>query len=187
MKFDQFKELVAQDYFRYTGKSVSLFLFIKKIFNPGFRYTFLMRSCRYFSIYNPIGATARILLRRYKFKYGYQIPYQTTIGGGLYISHFGGVVINSKVTIGRNCNLAHNVTIGQSNRGKTKGIPTIGDRVWVGTGSVVVGKISIGDNVLIAPNAYVNFDVPANSIVIGNPAKISSKENATEGYINRIS
>ncbi len=187
MKFNQFRELVNQDYFRYTAKSISCFQLVKKLFNPGFRYTFLMRSCKFFSIYNPIGTLARLFLRRYKFKYGYQIPYQTNIGGGLYISHFGGVVINSKTTIGRNCNLAHNVTIGQSNRGKSKGIPTIGDRVWIGTGAVVVGKITIGNDVLIAPNAYVNFDVPPSSIVIGNPAKIIAKENATEGYINRIS
>ena len=39
---------------------------------------------------------------------------------------------------------------------------------------------------MIAPNAYVNFDVPDNSIVIGNPAKIVKKENATEGYIENI-
>jgi serine O-acetyltransferase len=49
-----------------------------------------------------------------------------------------------------------------------------------------VGKIVIGDNVLIAPNSYVNFDVPSHSIVIGNPAKIISRNNPTEGYINKI-
>ena len=47
----------------------------------------------------------------------------------------------------------------------------------------MVGKIVIGDNVLIAPNAYVNFDVPNNSIVTGNPASIKQQANATEGYV----
>ena len=55
----------------------------------------------------------------------------------------------------------------------------------MGTNSVIVGRITIGNNVLIAPNTFVNFDVPNNSIVIGNPAKIISKEKATEGYINK--
>lgn len=50
--------------------------------------------------------------------------------------------------------------------------------------AVIVGKIKIGNNVLIAPNAYVSFDVPSNSVVIGNPGQITPKENATEGYIN---
>ena len=47
----------------------------------------------------------------------------------------------------------------------------------------IVGNITIGDDVLIAPNAYVNFDVPSHSVVVGNPGKIISRENATEGYI----
>ena len=55
--------------------------------------------------------------------------------------------------------------------------------MWIGTNAVVVGKITIGDDVLIAPGAFVNFDVPPHSIVVGNPAKIISRENATEKYI----
>ena len=47
-----------------------------------------------------------------------------------------------------------------------------------------MGKILIGDNVLIAPNAYVNFDVPSNSIVTGNPAVVKQHLNATDDYIN---
>lgn len=49
--------------------------------------------------------------------------------------------------------------------------------------SVIVGGVTIGDNVLIAPNAFINFDVPSNSIVIGNPAKIIAKNNPTAKYI----
>ena len=48
----------------------------------------------------------------------------------------------------------------------------------------MVGNIQIGDDVLIAPNSWVNIDVPEHSVVIGNPAVIHYKENATEGYIN---
>ena len=58
--------------------------------------------------------------------------------------------------------------------------------VWMGTGSVIVGNITINDNVLIAPNSYVNFDVPSHSLVMGNPAKIIPRENPTESYINHI-
>lgn len=83
----------------------------------------------------------------------------------------------------KNCNIAQNVTIGMENRGKRKGCPTIGDKVRIGAGAVVVGKITIGDDVLIAPNSFVNCDVPSHSIVLGNPCKIVYRENATEGYI----
>jgi len=126
------------------------------------------------------------LLRRYSYKYGIQIPVNTSIGEGFYIGHFGTIVINSRAVIGNNCNIAHNVTIGMSYRGDKTGTPTIGDHVWIGTGAVIVGKIHIGQNVLIAPLSYVNIDVPSDSIVIGNPAKIITNMNATDGYINYI-
>lgn len=71
-------------------------------------------------------------------------------------------------------------------RGEKTGTPTIGDRVWIGTGAVIVGKINIGQNVLIAPLTYVNCDVPNDCIVIGNPARIIANTHATDGYINYI-
>ena len=63
--------------------------------------------------------------------------------------------------------------------------PVIGNEVWIGINAAIVGKITIGDDVLIAPNSYVNCDVPSHSIVFGNPCIIKHRENATEGYINR--
>lgn len=60
----------------------------------------------------------------------------------------------------------------------------IGNNVFIGINAVIVGNIHIGSDVLIAPNSYVNIDVPDHSIVIGNPAAIHANENATEGYIN---
>lgn len=72
-------------------------------------------------------------------------------------------------------------------RGKRRGNPVIGDNVWIGSNACVVGNITIGDDVLIAPLSFVNFDVPSHSIVVGNPAVVKYKENATEGYItNKI-
>ena len=74
--------------------------------------------------------------------------------------------------------------IGQCNTGKYKGTPIIGDNVFIGANSVIVGGITIGEDVLISPNSFVNFDIPNHSIVIGNPGRIHFRENATEGYIN---
>jgi len=112
------------------------------------------------------------------------LPWCVKIGKGFYIGHLGEVIINDRVVIGKNVNITTGVTIGQTNRGKKKGVPIIGDNVWIGTNAVIVGKITIGSDVLIAPLAYVNFDVPDHSIVIGNPGKIIHKDNATVGYIN---
>ena len=113
-----------------------------------------------------------------------QIPITTQIGEGFYIGHLGRIIINPSAKLGKNINIATGVTIGQENRGKRKGSPTIGNEVWIGTNAVIVGNVKIGNDVLIAPLTFVNFDVPDHSIVIGNPGKIIHKENATEGYIN---
>ena len=69
---------------------------------------------------------------------------------------------------------------------KKKGCPVIGDRVWIGPEAVVVGGIYIGDNVLIAGNAFVNSDVPSNSIVMGNPGEIIPSPDATKDYITNV-
>lgn len=114
-----------------------------------------------------------------------QIPPEVVAGEGLYIGHLGRIIIHPDTVLGRNVNLATGITIGQANRGSKKGTPVIGDEVWIGTNAVIVGGIRIGNDVLIAPNAYVNTDVPDHSVVIGNPAVIHPKEHATEGYINR--
>ncbi|QXP52447.1 MULTISPECIES: serine acetyltransferase [unclassified Cellulophaga] len=175
--------IIKKDLFRYAGETSMLKGFRKE----GFRYTFLFRKASKYKKKSILGIFYRLLIKKYNYKYGYQIPVNTEIGEGLYLGHFGPVVINSKAKIGKNCNIAHNTTIGQSNRGRLKGYPTLGNKVWIGTGSVIVGKVFIGNNVLIAPNSYVNMDVPDNSIVMGNPSNIISKENATEGYINYTS
>ena len=89
--------------------------------------------------------------------------------------------------IGKNVNVGTGVTIGMENRGKRKGAPVIGDNCWIGTNAVIVGNIKIGNDVLIAPLTYVNFDIPDHSIVIGNPVKIIPRNDATADYVcNRV-
>ena len=48
-------------------------------------------------------------------------------------------------------------------------MPTIGNEVWIGVNATIVGKVSIGDDVLIAPNTFVNRDIHSHSVVFGNP------------------
>ena len=111
------------------------------------------------------------------------IPAQVEIGKGLRIEHIGGIVINPEAKLGENVTLLNGVLIGAQNRGEKEGCPVIGNSVWIGTNAIIVGAIQIGNNLLVAPGAYVNFDVPDNSIVLGNPGKIIHKENATAEYI----
>lgn len=173
--------LIKADLYRYQPYPWGLKIFLKGLRSQGFRYMLLKRLKEQLPMASPLKPFVRLLLRHYMYKYGFQIG--GNIEGGFYIGHFGTIVVSVQAKIGQNCNIAHNVTIGAA-RGKRAGAPEIGDRVWIGTGSVLVGKIKIESDVLIAPNAYVNFDVPAHSVVMGNPGKIITKQNPTRDYIN---
>jgi len=126
----------------------------------------------------------RLLYGHYTFKYGISISPTTPIGSGLYIAHFGGIVVNTDASIGKNCNLSHGITIAQTNRGKRKGVPVIGDNVYIGPGAKIIGRITVGNNVAIGANCVVTRDVPDNAVVVGIPARIISYAGS-EGYVNR--
>lgn len=113
-----------------------------------------------------------------------EIPLSVHIGEGLFINHPMCITINKDAVLGKNINLHKGITIGQENRGPRKGCPTISDNVWIGMNVTIVGKIHIGTDVLIAPNTFVNCDIPDHSVVFGNPCIIKHKDYATEGYLN---
>lgn len=119
-----------------------------------------------------------------KNKYGLEISRKATIGEGLFLVHPFNITINEHSILGKNINIHKGVTIGQENRGNRKGSPIIGNEVWIGVNVTIVGNIRIGNNVLIAPNSFVNIDVPDDSIVFGNPCVVKHNENSTLNYIN---
>lgn len=117
-----------------------------------------------------------------KYKYGFDISYRARIGKGLYIGHFGGIVIHGDAIIGEHCNLSQGMTIGVLNRGKYSGVPTIGDRVFMGPNSVILGGITIGNEVLIGANAVVTFDV-ADKAVLAAPLASVISHQGTANYV----
>lgn len=152
--------------------------------HPSLKYLILLRKAHYYaSTKKCIYWYYRWRLMRMSLKLGYQINVNTSIGEGLYLGHRGTIIVNGNAVLGSHINIANGVTIGQENRGIRKGAPIIGNKVWIGSNVTIVGHINIGNNVLIAPNTYVNFNIPDDSIVIGNPGKIIHSINATEGYI----
>ena len=134
------------------------------------RYVRLMRKAQF--SHGLIRLFYRLLLYRMTLRYGLEIPWSLNVGKGLYLGHAFNITINPNAKIGEWCNIHKGVTIGQQNRGDLKGVPKIGNKVWIGVNATIVGKIEIGDDVLIAPNSFVNCDVPSHSIVIGNPCQI---------------
>jgi serine O-acetyltransferase len=109
---------------------------------------------------------------------GILLPRQCEIGEGLFIGHFGGIIFPAEGRMGDNCNIGQNVTIGSAGKGDAKGAPVIGHRVFIGAHSVVVGKITIGDDAMICAGAVVTRSVPARAVVMGNPAKVVSYDGS---------
>jgi serine O-acetyltransferase len=113
---------------------------------------------------------------------GIQIPFETSIGAGLYIGHTGMLILNSDCKIGSNCNLGPGVVIGQGGRGDKKGSPVVGNNVYIGVGAKILGKIKVGDFAAIGANAVVTKDVPPHSTVAGVPARVIN-QRGSEGFI----
>lgn len=102
------------------------------------------------------------------------------IGGGVIMPHWGRIILNAR-QIGDDLYVFHNVTIGND---YATGKPKIGNNVFIGTNSVILGNIVIGDNVIVGACSYVNTDIPSNSIAVGNPAKII--KTIDDEYITKI-
>lgn len=96
---------------------------------------------------------------------------EAEVGPGLYIGHASNIFIGS-TSIGRNFSVTHNVTIGVGHSPGSAGVPSIGDDVWVGTGSVLHGAIRIGDGATIASGTVLARNVPPRSLVGGNPGRV---------------
>lgn len=112
-------------------------------------------------------------------KYGIHVSSKAKIGPGLYIGHYGGIWVGPGVVIGQNCNLSHGVTVGGISEGSSKGYPTVGDRVYLGPGSVIVGAISVGNDVSVGANSVVVIDVLESTVVLGSPARVFAKKGST--------
>jgi serine O-acetyltransferase len=81
----------------------------------------------------------------------------------IFFPHPVGVVVGGNVKIGRGCQIHQNVTIGNKGKGNT---PILGKNVKIYANSVIIGKINIGDNVIIGASTFVNKDVPSNKTIV---------------------
>lgn len=122
----------------------------------------IIKTIYIFLVWNPI-----------KIITGIEIYPQTKIGERFYIRHFGGIFINPRAIIGKNCTIFNGVTIG-TKIGR-KEAPVIGDNVIIATGAKVIGKINIGSNVTIGAGSVVTKDIEPGVTVAGNPATVIKK------------
>ena len=168
-----------------VSKQVKIISFIKFLLtNHSFKVCFFFRCTKYFENRNKILFYLFFFIyRRVQIKFGIQLPHKTIVGKGLRFSHFSGIVINSEAVIGEYLTIFQSVTVG-SVRGK--GSPLIGDNCVLFAGSKVIGKVKIGNNVIVAANAVVTRDFPDNCVVAGIPAQVINHngEIISERYRN---
>lgn len=189
MTFAQYRYLVLSDLYRTVGRCDRASFWRQLTRGEGFRFMFWLRTCSYvrphplfrFLIY-PL---AKLMWKHYTYKFGISIPYTAEIGPGFYIGHFGGIVVSTLASIGRDVNISQGVTIGLSNRGRRQGAPVIRDRVYLGPGVKVVGAVTIGNDVAVGANCVVTNDIPDHGVVVGIPGRVISEEGSA-GYIDRI-
>lgn len=177
---------IQEDLFRIYGCSGVKLFFTTFLKNPSFRFITMYRL-----FHGSKNSMKRKLYGLYighlQRKYGLQINAAATIGRGFAINHWGNIVVNGRAVIGNNVTICNGVTIGQTNRGKRMGCPTIMDGAYIGSGAKVIGRVTIGRNAAIGPNAVVTKDIPDNAVAVGVPAKVISFDGAKEYVDNQIS
>lgn len=156
-------------------------LFIRIVLDAAFRYQCygrLSQSCAHG--FKPV---LMLLMRHLGGKLGIEISNWNNIAGGLKLGHPSSITVNPSAVIGSNCLLFKGSTIGSVRSGGRAGAPVLGNNVVVGCNAMVCGGIEIGNDVLIVANAFVDFNVPSNSLVIGNPGVIKSKQSPCKDYL----
>lgn len=112
---------------------------------------------------------------------GITIETSADIGPGLYIGHYGNIFIGGDVTIGKLVNISQEVSVGYGGRGQNWGRPRrIGDCVYIAPGAKIVGKITIGNNVVVGANSVVSKSIPDNAVVLGVPARIINYDSSRD-------
>lgn len=160
--FSKNKEIISKDLYKREEikKGIGLYSDLSKelLINKYFRTLF------YFRVNNIFSKILRIIFPKHS---SFTIDINTKLGGGVHLAHPYSTIINAE-SIGENLYINQIVTIGEKNGLK----PIIGDNVEIHAHSIVIGGIIIGDNVIIGAGSVVVKDIPDNTVVAGNPAKI---------------
>lgn len=117
-----------------------------------------------------------------RFIFSCYLPHTLKAGKELNLGYGGlGIVIHQRCIIGNDCHIDQNVTLGGTS--KKEGVPKLGNSVYIGSGAVILGPVTIGDNVVIGANSVVVKSIPSNSLAVGIPAKVIKTGIRKEHYV----
>ncbi len=163
--------LLAEDYRAHGGDWTS----------PGFRALAVHRlgNARMGISSRLLRAPASVLYRScYRWvrnRHGIELDYSTRVGRRVVIDHQSGIVVSGYATIGDDCRLRQNVTIGIRAVDDLRA-PVLERGVDIGAGAVILGGVSIGEGAVIGANAVVLIDVPAGALAVGVPARVITRD-----------
>lgn len=164
-----FWSTVLADVHRFRQEDDSFRALVRGLLSQGFQALFVYRVFHWFYERRVPTQPVRFFIERFvEIITGISIPAEATIGKGLRIHHFGGIIVHSAAVVGEYCTVYHGVTLGD--RGGWGGAPRVGDRVLIGAGAKLIGEIVIGDDCVIGANAVVNTSIPDGHIAVGVPA-----------------
>jgi len=129
----------------------------------------VVRRCRPGWLWAPARLGLRVIRKLFKMVTQIDLHPDAEIGPGLLIAHGGPIRVHGATKIGADCALHHVCTIGA---GLQPGGATIGDHVYIGCHSSIIGAVTIGDGAMIAANSLVITNVPAGFTAIGVPARM---------------
>lgn len=166
--FKRLVELIREDYPRYRDWTMPGFralavhrfgVWVESVGQPQLLHWFLFRIYRLLFVY----------VRNH---YTIELHHTTKVGRRLSIAHQGGIVIHPFSTIGDDCLIHQNATLGAATDNTIERCPILGNRVEVGAGAALVGGVVIGDDVRIGPNAVITMNIPPGSTVVAPPPRV---------------
>lgn len=141
---------------------------------PGLHAIWLHRIANHFYLKGWV-VFPRLLNTFSRFLTGIDIHPGAKLGPGLFIDHGMGLVIGETAELGSNVTLYQGVTLGGTGKEKGKRHPTIGNNVVVSSGAKVLGSFKVGDNSKIGSGSVVLKEVPPNSVVVGVPGRVVTR------------
>lgn len=135
------------------------------ILYPGF-HILVFHKLAHFLYGNKLLFLARLVSQIGRFFTGIEIHPGAKIGRRLFIDHGMGIVIGETATVGDDCTIYHNATLGGTGKDKYKRHPDIGNHVMVGAGAKILGPIKVGNYVKIGANSTVLKDIPDHVTVV---------------------
>lgn len=138
-----------------------------------YRYGRWARTLRPRWLALPLKLAYRVLEILVRILFGIELSTNHEIGPGFYIGHHGGIVVHGR--FGARGSIGQGVTVGAKGAGRSRGYPVLGDDVYLGAGSMVIGAVQIGDRVVVGANTVVVQDVPDDSRVVSAPVRILAR------------